>query len=143
MKNANIIITVFDRNSNLLRVTMFLYWMYLIPFFWEDFIRIGEVNVRSRRYRYNFHSFALSDKEEDILKESKKITGQGLTDTLMSALEEYVKNNTPQEKEDKSKSHLELLEEFFFPNKKWFQEEGTSSDLEQFIKDSYGWWNLR
>jgi len=74
--------------------------------------------MRPRRYRHNFHSFALSDDEEGILKESKKITGQGLTDTLMSALEEYVKNNTPQEKEDKSKSHLELLEEFFFPNKK-------------------------
>ena len=73
--------------------------------------------MRLRRYRHNFHSFALSDKEEDLLKESKKLTGKGLTDTLMSALKAYVKNNTPQEKEDKSKSYLELLGEFFFPNK--------------------------
>ena len=72
--------------------------------------------MRPRRYRNNFHSFALSDKEEDILKESKKITGQGLTDTLIIALKAYVKNNTPQEKEDEPKSHLELLGEFFFPN---------------------------
>ncbi len=74
--------------------------------------------MRPRRYRHNFHLFALSDKEEDILNESKKITGQGLTDTLMSALKAYIKNNTPQEKEDRSKSHLELIREFFFPNKK-------------------------
>ncbi len=87
------------------------------PFFWEDFVRIGEVNLRLRRYRHNFHSFALSDKEEDILNESKKITGQGLTDTLMSALKVYVKNNMPQEKEDEPKSHLEFIREFFFPNK--------------------------
>ena len=71
--------------------------------------------MRSRRYRHNFHSFALSDKEEDILNKSKKITGQGLTDTLMSALKVYVKNKTPQEKEDESKSHLELIREFLFP----------------------------
>ncbi len=76
--------------------------------------------MKPRRYRHNFHSFALSDKEEDLLNESKKITGQGLTDTLMSALNAYVKNNTPQEKEDKSKSHLEIIREFFFPNKKMF-----------------------
>jgi hypothetical protein len=49
------------------------------------------------------------------LNESKKITGQSLTDTLMSALKAYVKNPTHQEKEDKPKSHLELLREFFFP----------------------------
>ncbi len=74
--------------------------------------------MRSRRYRRNFHSFALSDKEEDLLNESKKITGQSLTDTLMIALKAYVKNNTPQEKEDQPKSHLELIREFFFPNNK-------------------------
>jgi len=74
--------------------------------------------VRPRRYRNNFHSFALSDKEEDLLNESKKITGQGLTDTLMSALKAYIKNNTPQEKEDRSKSHLERIREFFFLYKK-------------------------
>ncbi len=74
--------------------------------------------MRPKRYRHNFHSFALSDKEEDLLNESKKITGQGLTDTLMSALKAYIKNNTPQEKEDEPKSHLELIREFFFPNKK-------------------------
>ncbi len=74
--------------------------------------------MRPRRYRHNFHSFALCDKEEDLLNESKKITDQGLTDTLMSALKAYVKNNTPREKEDKSKSYLELIRKYFFQNKK-------------------------
>ena len=74
-----------------------------ILFFLKILIRIDEVNVRQRRYRHNFHSFVLSDKE-DILSESKIIIYQGLSDPLMIDIKTYVKDNKPKEKEGKSKT---------------------------------------
>ena len=56
--------------------------------------------MRPRRYRHNFHTFAFSDKEEEVLSKAKQISSQGLTDTLIKAIETYVTNNQVEEKED-------------------------------------------
>lgn len=67
--------------------------------------------MRPRRYRHNFHTFAFSDKEEEILSKAKQISSQGLTDTLIKAIETYVTNN--QVEKDTKTSIFDRLEEFF------------------------------
>ena len=87
--------------------------LVLKVFFRSISIEGGEANIKQRRNRDHFHTFAFDDKEEEPLQRALEITGEELTDTSSKTLANFVPVTESHRENKEEQSWWDFLKEHF------------------------------